>query len=277
MAVYVGDLVAGMVAAAESENAVGQTYFLNHANIVTSKQIVKNIGKAMGKPTALVIAVPNFLIQALAPFSELGYHFDSKRPKMTRDKAREVTQGFWLADPSKANRDFGWTAKLDMVEGMKKSLIPYFAEKKQLREMALENGFVLWLKYIIVGLILGIVVETITRALDFYVFYPWWMIIVIIVVAFSLIFGSLAFALRCKSSVLQFVIGVLSAGAIEAINVLGIFPDYNWVFTEGWPLGITNPWLRTAVLAIPGGLFILVLNLVMCSVYKTRLARRGEK
>ncbi|MEP7111540.1 MAG: NAD-dependent epimerase/dehydratase family protein [Ferruginibacter sp.] len=275
--IYVGDLVEGMVAAAESDNSIGETYFLNHADIVTSKQIVKNIGIAMGKPAGLVIPVPNFLIQAFAPFSELGYHFDSKRPKMTRDKAREVTQSYWLADPAKAKRDFGWIAGTSMVEGMKKTLIPYFEEKRKLRAMALENGFVLWLKYLIIALTLGIVFETFMRALDFYTFNPWWMIIVIIIVAFGLVFGSLAFALRRKTDLVQFVTGVVFAGLIEAVNVLGIFPGYDWVFSEGWPLGITDPWWRTAVLALPGGLFILVLNLIMRNIYKNRLARRGDR
>ncbi len=276
-AVYVADLVEGMVAAAESNRSIGESYFLNHAEVVTSQQIVKNIGIAMGKRNGLVLPIPNFLVQAAAPLSELVYAFDSKRPKMTRDKAREVTQSYWLANPKKAADHFGWVAKHNMVDGMRKTLQPYFKEKKALRAMDLEDGFLLWLKYLIVALALGTAVEITTRAFNFYVFYPWWMILVIIVGAFGLLFSLLAFALRKKSDLIQFVTGFVFAGAIEAINVLNWFPDYQWVFAPGWPLGITNVWLRTVVLALPGGLFILVLNLIMRGIYKTRLVSRGDK
>ena len=275
-AVYVGDLAEGIVAAAESKNAINQTYFLNHAELLTSKSIVKNIGIAMNKSAGLSIGVPGLLIRAMAPVSELVYHFNGKRPKMTRDKALEVTQNRWIADPSKAQRDFGWVAKHNMVEGLRKSLVPYFAEKKALRDMVLEDNGILWLKYFITALGLGCVVEALSFLGKFYAFTPWWMILVIIVFAFGLLFASLAKALRRKSSLVQFIVGVLCAGAIETINVLNIFPNYHWVFAPGWPLGITNQWVRTAVLGLPGGIFILLLNYLMGLSYKARLSVDGD-
>lgn len=277
VAVYVGDLVKGMVAASESQQAIGQAYFLNHPEILSSGDIVKNIGIAMGKPSGLVLGTPNIIIKAFAPVSELIYEFNSLRPKMTRDKALEVSQRYWIADPSKAKRDFGWSAEFNTIEGMKKSLVPYFEQKKILRDMALENNFILWLKYFLVALALGVVVETVSYLGRFYAFHPWWMILVIIVGAFGLLFGSLAKILRRQSTIIQFIIGALSAGLVEVINLLGLIPGYYWVFADGWPLGITNPWLRTVVLALPGGIFILILNFIMRSIYKTRLTRRGDR
>jgi len=132
-AIYVDDLVEGFVAAAESPNAVSQAYFLNHHELLTSKAIIQKTGIAMNKRAALSIAVPDFAVKAAAPFATLAYYFDGKRPKMTRDKALEVTQKYWLADPSKAQRDFGWVAKYDMVEGMRKTVVPYFALKKTVK------------------------------------------------------------------------------------------------------------------------------------------------
>jgi dihydroflavonol-4-reductase len=277
VAIYVGDLVEGIVAAAESKKAIGQTYFLNNAELLTSKSIVKKIGIAMNKSAGLSLAVPDFLVRGLAPFAELVYYFNSQRPKMTKDKALEVTQKYWLASPAKAERDFGWVAKHNMVEGLRKTLVPYFAEKKQLRDMALQSNTVLWVKYFVTALAMGCVVEALAHLGAFYEFTPSWLIFVIIVGAFGLLFASLAKALRRKSSIVQFIIGVLVAGSIETINVLGIIPGYYWVFAHGWPLGILNQWVRTAVLALPGGVFILLLNLLMRSSYQTRLKLEGDK
>ena len=275
-AVYVGDLVEGFVAAAESQNAVNQTYFLNNAELMTSKSIIKQIGEAMNKSRGLSVAVPDFLVKAAAPFATLEYDFDSKRPKMTRDKALEVTQKYWLASPAKAEHDFGWVAKHTMLQGLRKTLVPYFAEKRILRDMALESGQILWLKYFITGLALGCVVEAVAHIGKWYEFYPSWMIFVIIVGAFGLLFGSLAKGLRKQSSWVQFIIGALSAGTIELINKLGIIHGYYWVFAPGWPLGITNAWIRTALLGLPGGIFILLLNYLMRLSYQTRLDTEGD-
>jgi dihydroflavonol-4-reductase len=275
-AVYAGDLVEGFVAAAESKNAIGQTYFLNNAELLTSKSIVKKIGIAMNKSAGLSVAVPDFAVKAAAPFAELEYYFNSLRPKMTKDKALEVTQTHWLANPSKAERDFGWVARHNMVEGLRKTMVPYFAQKKALRDMALESSSVLWIKYFVTALLLGCLVEAISHIGAFYEFTPWWMIIVIIAGAFGLLFGSIAKALRRQSSLVQFIVGALSAGSIELINKLGIIHDYYWVFAPGWPLGITNPWIRTAVLGMPGGIFIILLNMLMSLSYKTRLTVEGD-
>lgn len=276
-AIYVGDLVAGMVAAAESPHSIGQAYFLNHPQVVTARQIVQNIGAAMGKRAGLPIPIPDFLFQGLAPLGELMYYFNSRRPRMTRDKAREVVQRYWIADPSKAARDFGWSARLGMVEGMQKTLVPYFEEKKALRAMALEGKFILWLKYFLTGLGLGIVVEIFSYVGGFYAFHPWWLIFVIIVGAFGALFGTLAMLLRKTGGLVQFLVGTLCAGLIELANQLRVFPAHYWVFKEGWPLGITDPWIRVAVLGLPGGICILLLNAVMRGIYKQRLAKRGDR
>jgi nucleoside-diphosphate-sugar epimerase len=276
VAVYVGDLAEGILAAAESNNTVGKTYFLNHADTITSKQIVKSIGLAMNKGAGLTLGVPDFLIKASAPFAELAHRFNYGRPKMTKDKAREVTQAYWLASPRQAENDFGWVARHNLVDGLRKTLVPYFAEKRVLKEMALENKNVLWLKYFLVALLLGVVVETAAYFGGFYRFYPWWVVLLVIVVAFGAIFATLAKALRRSPGIVQFLVGTAAAGIIESLNTLGAFMPYHWVFKEGWPLGITDPWLRTVVLSFPGGIFILLLNFILRNNYKNRLKKLGD-
>jgi cation transport ATPase len=230
----------------------------------------------MNKGGGLMLGIPHFFIKASAPLSELAHRFTHQRPKMTRDKASEVTQAYWLASPKRAQTDFGWVARHNLVDGLRQSLVPYFEEKRVLREMALENKKVLWLKYFLVALLLGVIVEVIAYVGGFYRFYPWWVVIPVIVLAFGVLFATLAKALRRSPAIVQFLVGTAGAFFIEALNLLGVLMPYHWVFKEGWPLGITDPWLRTVVLSLPGGIFILLLNVILRKNYKNRLQKRGD-
>lgn len=129
--------------------------------------------------------------------------------------------------------------------------------------MAPKNRFALWPKYFITALVVGILVETIAWLGGFYRFHPDWLVLFIIIVVFGLLFATLAKVYKKKSILMQFFIGTLAAGAIEAFNALQISTQYYWVFAEGWPLGITNTWIRTVLLSLPGGIFILLLNLLV--------------
>ena len=269
--VYVGDLVNGIIEAAESNNTLNQTYFLNHPDILTSKDTVQTIAKAMNKSSGLLIPVPLFLISLMAPIAELVYHFTRNRPQLTRDKARELSQRFWVANPSKAKQDFGWEASFPLLEGMMQTIPVYREEQRELREMPLEKGMIFYIKYILIAVIIGIVVETVAYIGGYYRFDPSWGAIVIAVGVIGIGFGILSMMLRKSSDAIQFVVGTIIAGAIELLNYLDLLPLISWKFAQGWPFGITNPWLRIFVLAFPGGVIILLLNTIMRSLYKRRL------
>jgi hypothetical protein len=77
--------------------------------------------------------------------------------------------------------------------------------------------------------------------------------------------------LRTRSSLVQFVIGSVLAGGAELANVLIASPLIRWDFAPGWPFGITNPIVRSLVLGLAGGVFLLVVNAIMQALYKRRL------
>jgi hypothetical protein len=224
----------------------------------------------MNKPAGVPIPVPLFLIQVTAPLAELVHRFTRGRPRMTRDKAREVSQRFWVADPGAAQRDFGWRARYDMVEGMRPTTAAWLAANQELQSMALED--LRWGKYLIVASLLGGLIELQSRLGGFYQFNPGWVVWVVIFGAFGLALGSLAMLLRRASGLLQFVAGTALAGAAEALNAALL---HTWTFRPGWPLGITDDYLRAAVLGTAGGVFVLIVNAVMRLLYKLRL-RMGD-
>jgi hypothetical protein len=136
--------------------------------------------------------------------------------------------------------------------------------------MALED--LRWGKYLMVASTLGGLIEFESRLGGFYQFNPGWLVWVVIFGAFGLALGSLAMLLRRASGLAQFVAGTALAAAAEALNAAVL---HTWTFRPGWPLGITNGYVRAAVLGTAGGVFVLVVNAVMRSLYKLRL-RMGD-
>jgi dihydroflavonol-4-reductase len=273
--VYVGDLVHGFVAAAESDATLGQTYFLNHPQVLTSKDIIQTVARAIGKPWGLLLPVPITLIRLAAPIAELTYEFTRSRPPLTRDKGREIAQRFWIADPAKAKRDFDWQAQHDLLQGMQITTRCFLEEEQQLREMRLEDPTGLWLKYLACALLLGGLIEMTAALGHFYTFQPWWAVFVIVFGAFGLGLGTIAFWLRQRGDLLQFAAGTITASVVELLNDFHLIPFMAWAFAPGWPLGITNPWARSLLLGCAGGIFILIVNAVMRLLYKRRL-RKGS-
>jgi nucleoside-diphosphate-sugar epimerase len=270
VACYVEDLVRGFVDAAESPHTTGKTYYLNHPEILNALQVIQAIAAGMSKPAGLTIPVPLFLIQMAAPLAELVHRFTRGRPRMTRDKAREVSQRFWVADPGAAERDFGWVARFNMAEGMRPTTGAWRAQQDELRAMALED--IRLVKYWMVASAVGGLIELESYLGGFYRFDPGWLVWVVIFGGFGLALGSLAMLLRKTGGLVQFLAGTALAGTAETLNV-AVF--HAWTFRTGWPLGITNGYARAALLGCAGGVFVLLVNAIMQSLYQWRL-RMGD-
>ncbi len=269
--VYVEDLVEGMIAAAESPSAVGQTYFLNHPEVLTTTQVIKTTAAAMDRPRGLTLPTPLWVLGLVAPLAELGYRYTRSRPATTRDKVRELRHRYWVADPGKAKRDFGWEARHTLLEGMRPTTRYYFEEQAKVRAMALETQPWLWIKYVLVGIVLGILIEITSATGGFYAFHPGWLVIPVIVGGFGVALCTLAMLLRQRSDLVQFLIGTVITGAAELANALGWTGSLGWTFTPGWPFGINDPTLRSLVLGAAGGIIVLLVNAIMRGFYRRRL------
>jgi hypothetical protein len=166
---------------------------------------------------------------------------------------------------------FGWEAEFSLLEGMKKTIADYRLAQNEVHSMPLEKPFILWLKYVLCGTLVGILIETTSYIGQFYKFSPWWAVFVIIVGAFGLGLGTLAMILRRSSDLIQFLAGTFAAGTIEVLNHLRVIPYISWEFARNWPLGINNPWIRSLVLGFAGGIVVLIVNAMARALYKRRL------
>jgi hypothetical protein len=269
--VHVDDLVRGIVDAAEADSSLNKAYFLNHPQLVTTKDAIRTIGKAMGKPLGVPLPVPMFLMRATAPLAELAAAFTRQRPLITRDKVRELSQRFWVADPSNAKLDFSWEAGHDLLQGMTITTRQWMKCEREIRAMPLETQGSLWLKYVLSSAALGSVIESLSALGQFYRFTPSWGAILTALGLFGAILGTVAMLLRRRPDLLQFLAGCVLAGTAEFANAAQLPSLVSWQFKQGWPLGITDATIRSLFLSLAGGVFIVLINSWMRLLYRRRL------
>jgi nucleoside-diphosphate-sugar epimerase len=116
-AVHAGDLAEALIAAARASGTVGQVYYACHPEVVTSAELVRRIGEAMGRRPA-VVPVPAAVGRMLLRVTEAAAGMARRPTILTADKANEFFQPAWTGDPAPLTRDSGWTAAHDLRSGL---------------------------------------------------------------------------------------------------------------------------------------------------------------
>ncbi len=129
--VYVGDVVEGMIAAAESPQSLGKTYFLSDPNPYTQREVFEAIADAMGKRLRLPVIVPHLVLVIVALFAEWTHQLTGGRPVLTRDKVRELRQRWWTATPAAAANDLGWSSQVSLRDGMARAVVDWDGRRRE--------------------------------------------------------------------------------------------------------------------------------------------------
>jgi dihydroflavonol-4-reductase len=115
---FVEDLVRGFIMAAESERSIGEVYYIGDERAYSRAEVLDSIAEALSI-RAITIHVPDFFAQAAAAFSPFLSRIAPKLATLSWGKAKELVQRYWLCDPSKAKRDFGFESQVELKEGLK--------------------------------------------------------------------------------------------------------------------------------------------------------------
>jgi predicted acylesterase/phospholipase RssA len=102
--------------------------------------------------------------------------------------------------------------------------------------------------------------EIAAATIPFWSYNPWWLVFVVVILAFGLSPATLARWLWKQSLVVLFVAGSALAFLVEGLSA--VIPGYGWSFVPGFPLGVGNAFWRTVVLGLGGGLFILATHTI---------------
>ena len=118
--IYVDDCVRGTLLAAQHENSVGKGYFLTSDDQVTWEEFQSEVLRVVGRPVRTV-DLPEQLVSVAAIGGELASRFDKKPRLLNLQKAKMGAQQAWTCVSDAARRDFGFTAEVDLAEGIRRT------------------------------------------------------------------------------------------------------------------------------------------------------------
>lgn len=118
--VYVEDLAAGIVAAADAEATRGGTYFVTHPQILTAADFAEHVARAVGRSTR-ALRVPQATLALLAGVGELAGQLTGRAPLLNRERLKDIAAPAWLCSSAALERDAAWRAEVDVGEGTRRT------------------------------------------------------------------------------------------------------------------------------------------------------------
>ena len=119
--IYVGDLVDGMIAAADCARAGGRIFNLADAVPVSWDEFGKVAARLMGRELRTV-AIPEQAAYVLGLCAEWWTRLSGKPGILSRDKVREACCAGWVCDTGRARRELGFSAPTGLEQGLRCTL-----------------------------------------------------------------------------------------------------------------------------------------------------------
>lgn len=116
-AVYGPDLAEALIAAAESDAAVGRIYYACHPERFSSMEFVRAVGNSLGK-SVRVLTLPEWVARGALGITGTAARLAGQATILTADKANEFFQPAWTGDPAPLMRDTGWRPAHDLASGL---------------------------------------------------------------------------------------------------------------------------------------------------------------
>jgi nucleoside-diphosphate-sugar epimerase len=123
-AIYVSDLVDGILLAAQSPSAEGKTWFLAHPKPVSFTTMIADMAQAIGR-TPRVITIPAAAAFAAGSCAETLARLTRKPGILSRDKVREMICTRWVCATDRAKHELGFEGGTDFHKGIEKSIAWY--------------------------------------------------------------------------------------------------------------------------------------------------------
>lgn len=123
-AIYVKDLVEGVLAAVRSPRAPGRDYFLAHPKPLSWRDLSGAAARIMRRvPRVLTIPFPVAL--AVGACAEAAARLTGKPGIISREKVREARFPIWTCDTARATAELGFTAPTAIEAGLAETLAWY--------------------------------------------------------------------------------------------------------------------------------------------------------
>ena len=128
--VYVDDVVQAVFLACERGQA-GRKYFLSDGEVYQSATFSNLIRRELGNPWWIRITAPIWVLRIVTYFGDKIGHLTGKISALNNDKYHILKQRNWRCDIEPARRELGYEPKVQLEEGVRRS-IKWYKENKWL-------------------------------------------------------------------------------------------------------------------------------------------------
>ncbi len=125
--IYVDDCVRGTLMAARGENSVRRGYFLTSDDQVTWEEFQSEVVRVVDRKVR-TLDLPEQFVSVAALGGELASRVDKKPRLLNLQKAKMGAQQAWTCVGDAARSDFGFSAEVDLAEGIRRTHEWYLAD-----------------------------------------------------------------------------------------------------------------------------------------------------
>ena len=120
---YAEDLAEAVILWLDRGRGQGLTYELHdgHPGGYSWQEVIQTIARLRGAPVAR-IKVPLALMRLIAIINLAAARTIGYAPMLTPGKIREISHPDWIADNTAICRSIGWSPKIDLAEGLRRTL-----------------------------------------------------------------------------------------------------------------------------------------------------------
>lgn len=134
--IYVDDLVNAMFEALAS-GVVGKKYIISEERSYTQGEFRRIVAEELGKRWVIPLRLPLWTAWVASFVAEKIGHLRAKPSTLNRDKFKIMKQRNWNADVTEAKRDFGFSTRFSLRDGIRETVRAYKEAKK--RELAVKE------------------------------------------------------------------------------------------------------------------------------------------
>lgn len=122
--VHVEDLVSGIILAAEARSSIGQTYFIASESYYSWPEVGAITARAL-QTRPITIRLPHMIVYSVAAIAQAVAALTGKAATLNVEKARDITQAYWICSIDKAQRELGYVQRYPLEKGIPETIAWY--------------------------------------------------------------------------------------------------------------------------------------------------------
>lgn len=127
--IYVDDLVDAMFDALDSDKTLHRKYIISEPRSYTQKEFRAIVAKALGRKLVVPVKLPLWMARVASYVAEKAGKITMKPSTLNGDKYKIMAQRNWNCSVADAEADFGFTSRVPLDEGIRRTVEAYLSEK----------------------------------------------------------------------------------------------------------------------------------------------------